>query len=105
MAEKSEIYNPPLSENSQSAVAVGSIKSAMADFLVESVNMYAVVIGVDGRTIAINYQLLHALGYKKEELLNERFVQKLVYGPDQIKAASFKNKDWSARQLKAEIHL
>jgi PAS domain S-box-containing protein len=105
MPEESDISNPPLGESSKNAAVIGPVKSSMADFLVESVALYAVVIGVDGRTIAINYPLLQALGYEKKEILHERFVQKLVYGPDQIKSAAFKNKDWSARQLKTEIHL
>ncbi|MBN9391481.1 MAG: PAS domain S-box protein [Chloroflexi bacterium] len=114
MPEKSDISNPPLDpidetspvkDASDGTVAVSPLKNDLADFLVESVPMYGVAIGLDGRILAINYPLLHTLGYRKEELLNERFVQTLVYGPDQLKAATFRNKDWTARQLKTEIHL
>jgi PAS domain S-box-containing protein len=117
MPEKPDISNPPLNPISENPpdrddreVADGPVgvvppKNDLAAFLVESVPMYAVVIGMDGGILAINYPLLQTLGYRKEELLNERFVQTLVYGPDRLKAASFRNKDWTTRQLKTEIHL
>lgn len=110
MPENSDLNNLPVTENSSgenpgASVAVSPPRNDLAGFLVESVPMYAVVIGTDGRILAINYPLLQTLGYRKEELLHERFVEKLVYGPDRLKVANFRNKDWTARQLKTEIHL
>ena len=44
--------------------------------------------------------LLQALGYEEDELLNETFLSKVVYGPDQNLTLAFRAEIWSGKPYK-----
>lgn len=102
MTEKSELTGdpapPPAGEQNTSALN-------LAEFLVESTPLYAVVIGADGQAVAINQMLLDALGYAKDEILHRRFLLAAVYGPDQNKILAYRDIMWSDKPLTNEIRL
>lgn len=91
---------------SQNAGAAPPLKIELAEALVESTPMYAVAISQQGMVVAINQQLLQALGYSREEVLGRRFLTSFVHASAREKlTGEYRALVWSGEPLKTEILL